>query len=61
MILKNSKVAKERIKVKLALTFSTDSPIVVLVNEIIVSIKILFIQSKIVTYLFNFLLILFVD
>ena len=28
-------VAKEKIKIKLALTISTDSPIVVLVNEII--------------------------
>ena len=56
-------VNKEKIKVKLALTIPTDVPIT-LVNEIIdillvvalKIIKILSMQSKIVTYLFNFLL-----
>ena len=59
-------VVKEKIKVKLALTIPTDLPIV-LVNKIIdtplvvalKTIKILSIQSKIVTYLFNFLLYVF--
>ena len=56
-------VVREKIKVKLALTIPTGPPIV-LVNEIIdippvvalKTINILSMQSKIVTYLFNFLL-----
>ena len=54
-------VVKEKIKVKLALAIPTGAPII-LVNEIIdtppvvvfKTIKILSIQLKVVTYLFNF-------
>ena len=56
-------VAREKIKVKLALTIQTGAPIAVVTETIDIppvaalkTINILSMQSKIVAYLFNFLL-----